>query len=208
MSLQNRVTPGGQLEAVSARGTLLGNRGILHDENKQIVIQWRHQSWVTCALEFKGRKRTLFGSRTYSELFFLDEATALAAGHRPCAECRRARFNEFKAAWCAAYPELVPGPKLPVAMVDKHLHAARVKRNGSKVTYSERLGVLPPGTFVLVEGAPHLLWADRLLRWSHRGYSIIQHGLPSDLSVDVLTPRPVVAVLNQGFKPQVHQSAQ
>ena len=95
MPLQNRVTPSGQLQAVSARGAWLGNRGILHDENKQIVAPWRHKAWVTCKLDFPGRHRAIFSPNNNSELFFLDEATAFSAGHRPCAECRKDRYNEF-----------------------------------------------------------------------------------------------------------------
>ena len=93
MSLQNRVDPWGALNAFSARGAWLGNRGILHNEHQQVVVQWRGKAWITCLLDFKGRANTVFAPGAYSQLFFLDEASAFAAGHRPCAECRRHRFK-------------------------------------------------------------------------------------------------------------------
>src|SRR5262245_6877749 len=92
---QNRVDPFGRLHAVEARGTWMGNRGVLHNERGQVVAQWRLKRWITCTLSFKNRWRPVFTPRRYSELFFLDEATAFSAGHRPCAECRRERYNEF-----------------------------------------------------------------------------------------------------------------
>ena len=95
MPLQNRVTPGGELIATSARGTLMGNRGILHDDNKEIVRTSRNMMWLICRLEFKGRRRPLMSPGTYTELFFLDEAVALAAGHRPCGECRRSQYRSY-----------------------------------------------------------------------------------------------------------------
>ena len=102
MPLQNRVDPYGKLHAIAARGAWMGNRGILHDDEKRIVAPWRLKRWITCALTFRGRKRQVFAPHRYSELFFLDEATSFAAGHRPCAECRRERYNEFRAAWFEA----------------------------------------------------------------------------------------------------------
>jgi hypothetical protein len=107
----------------------MGNRGILHDE-QQIVRPWKHKAWVTCQLLFNGRQRKVFGPGTYSELFFLDEATALSAGHRPCGECRRQRFNEFKATWTQANTE----GKATVADIDRQLHQERAVRGGGKVT--------------------------------------------------------------------------
>src|SRR5262249_14796555 len=101
MPLQNRVDPYGQLQAVEARGAWMGNRGVLHNDAKRIVASWRSTRWITCVLEFKERRREVFMSHRYTELFFLDEATSLAAGHRPCAECRRSRYKEFCAAWAA-----------------------------------------------------------------------------------------------------------
>ncbi|HEY3229252.1 MAG TPA: hypothetical protein VGJ87_08530, partial [Roseiflexaceae bacterium] len=102
MPYQNRVTPEGALIATTARGTLMGNRGCLHDERKRIVRTYQVRRWIICLLEFKGRWRAIMSPGKYTELFFLDEATALAAGHRPCAECQRERFTMFRAHWAAA----------------------------------------------------------------------------------------------------------
>ena len=206
MPLQNRVTPSGQLQAVSARGAWLGNRGILHDENKKIVAPWRHKAWVTCKLDFPGRHRAIFSPNNYSELFFLDEATAFSAGHRPCAECRKDRYNEFKAAWCAANPE-VAGSKPPITQIDKKLHSERAIRGGNKVTYDEQFKNIPPGTFIDFEDAPHLFWLGQLYPWSHHGYGQPHSAPPESMQVRVLTPASIVATFRHGFKPQVHESA-
>lgn len=102
-TLQNRVDPWGALCATASRGTLMGNRGILHDDRNRIVRPWAHRAWVTCLLEFNGIKRSRpFSPGNYSELFFIDEATAFSAGHRPCAHCQRLRHREFKDAWVRA----------------------------------------------------------------------------------------------------------
>lgn len=206
MPLQNRVTPSGQLEAVSARGAWLGNRGILHDSEKQIVAPWRHKAWVTCRIDVPGRHRTVFSPNTYSELFFLDEATAFSAGHRPCAECRRSRFLEFKAAWAAANPEVgLTSP--PVAQIDRILHAERAMRGGGKVTHVEQFGSIPPGTIIDWGGAPHLVWSGRLFPWSHHGYGRSLQAPPEHTPVPVLTPASIVAAFRHGLRPQVHESA-
>src|SRR4051812_13082053 len=102
MPRQNRVTPSGEIVAVPERGTMLGNRGLLHDGQGLIVRQWKEKRWIVCVLQFKGRRREVMSPGLYTELFFLDEATALAAGHRPCAECCRERFDAFRGAWAAA----------------------------------------------------------------------------------------------------------
>lgn len=206
MPLQNRVTPYGQLEAASARGAWLGNRGILHDENKKIVAPWRHKAWVTCQLDYPGRHRTIFSPNNYSELFFLDEATALSAGHRPCAECRKDRYLEFKVAWCAANPEIA-GSNPPIAQIDKHLHLERAIRGGDKVTFNDKLQNLPTGTFIELEGIPYLIWLGKLYPWSHHGYGQSLSALPEAIHVRVLTPASIVAMFRDGFKPQVHESA-
>jgi hypothetical protein len=203
MPLQNRVDPYGKLHAVAARGAWMGNRGVLHDESRRVVAAWRTRRWIACVLEFKGRRREVFAPRRYSELFFLDEATALAAGHRPCAECRRARYEEFRAAWAAgrrgAARRTLPGADA----MDRVLHAERVDRRRGKRTYAARLSALPDGTMVEHAGRPHLLWARRLLPWRFEGY-----GAPSRVApgtrVRVLTPRSIVAAIRAGFVPQVH----
>jgi hypothetical protein len=207
MPLQNRVDPWGQLNAVSAKGALLGNRGILHDDQKQIVTQWRSKSWITCQIEFKGRESLPFAPDSYSQLFFIDEATAFAAGHRPCAECRRERFNEFKAAWIEVNRELIQGENPSIANIDKVIHAERVTEEKRKRTFVAQFGNLPAGTMIEVEGTPLLVWREKLLPWSFEGYGRSQASLPSSTSVQVLTPASVVRVFASGFTPQVHLSA-
>jgi hypothetical protein len=207
MSRQNRVDPWGQLNAVTAKGALLGNRGILHNDQKQIVAQWRSKAWITCQIEFKGRESPVFEPNSYSQLFFVDEATAFAAGHRPCAECRLERFKEFKAAWIEANRELIQGENPTIADIDKVIHAERVTEEKRKRTFVAQLGSLPAGTMIEVDGTPLLVWRGKLLPWSFEGYGKSQTLLPPSTSVQVLTPASVVRVFASGFTPQVHLSA-
>src|ERR1700733_13647396 len=124
MPLQNRVDPFGKLIRTPARGAMMGNRGgVLHNSEREIVRPYKSRRWITCLLEFKGRHRIVMSERRYTELFFLDEATAFAAGHRPCAECRRERFNAFKEAWRCSRGQAA----LPYAdEMDLELHRARI----------------------------------------------------------------------------------
>src|SRR5512141_2915473 len=122
MPRQNRVTPFSKLIATPARGTLMGNRGALHNDQGQIRRQFQGQRWIICLLEFKGRRRSIMMPGQYTELFFLDEATALAAGHRPCAECQRERFNLFREFWAAANPELAGAARPAATVIDAALH--------------------------------------------------------------------------------------
>ena len=205
--LQNRVDPQGRLNAVPERGAWMGNRGILHNDAGEVVAPWRHKAWVTCVLEYKGRRRQVFSPRRYSELFFLDEATALSAGHRPCAFCRRERFNEFKALWCRANMDGAPPSSVPAPIMDKRLHAERALRGGGKVTFVAKLKDLPAGAFIELGGEAFLFWGGRFLKWSFSGYCPApQLFLPRE--VTVLTPASIVAVLRLGFTPQVHVSAE
>ncbi|MGH8280534.1 MAG: hypothetical protein ACRETQ_13380, partial [Gammaproteobacteria bacterium] len=121
MPLQNRVNPFGGLDAVSARGAWIGNRGIIHGDRKRIVAAWRSKAWITCELHFRGVHRRVFSPHTWTELFFLDEATAFAAGHRPCAYCRRPRYREFKRAWCAANMALLEMADPRASWIDAEL---------------------------------------------------------------------------------------
>ena len=207
MPLQNRVDPFGSLHAVQARGTLLGNRGQLHDANKTIVRAWKTKAWVTCMLEYGDIQRTIFAPDSYSELFFLDEATAFAAGHRPCGSCRNKRYQEFKAQWLAANPESVPGEKPSIAAIDKVLHAERTAQNGDKVTFKAAIETLPFGTIIEQDGASFLVAGEELFPWSYHGY-----GQPVSLpmaneKVSVLTPASIVQLFHGGFLPQIHESA-
>ena len=207
MPLQNRVDPWGQLKAVSAHGAMLGNRGIIHNEQKQITAPWRGKAWVTCQLRFEGITRAVFSTGSYSELFFVDEATALSAGHRPCADCRRERFNEFKSAWVAANRERVEPDNPTIAEIDKVLHAERASKDGEKVTFEAKIDELPPGTFIDVGGDTMLIWRGRMRAWSFEGYSKGHERPPSSTIVRVLTPASNVRIFSAGFSPQVNVSA-
>ena len=207
MPYQNRVDPFGQFHAVAARGAWMGNRGILHNEVGEIVVQWRLKRWITCTLNFKARRRQVFTPHRYSELFFLDEATAFSAGHRPCAECRRQRYKEFCISWSTANPEISKGNILHAEEMDRHLHRERAIRGGAKRSYESDLGALPTGTFVDRQGAAHLVWNGNLHPWSFGGYgSPILNPAPSEV-VRVMTPPSIVATFRVGFVPQVHESA-
>jgi hypothetical protein len=201
--LRNRVTPFGEIVIDPSRGSLMGNRGILHDDNQQLgTSRWKHKNWVTCTLSFKGTKRPLMAAGNYTELFFLDEVTALSAGHRPCAECRRPDFERFMKAWTEGN-QLSDRPR--ALMVDAELHAHRVTRTGQRVTYRERADGLPDGTMAVLDGEAWLIWQGLLHRWSFTGYR--DHQPLDGIEVEVLTPRPTVGALRGGYVPTVHESA-
>jgi len=206
LPLQNRVDPYGKFRAVPVRGAWMGNRGVLHDASKRIVAPWRSKRWITCTLRFKDRHRIVFSPRRWSELFFLDEATAFAAGHRPCAECRRDRFNEFRKAWMSVNAGLLTGDGSNIEEIDKVLHAERAIRGGGKQTYTAQLDSLPSGTFVEYRRMPHLIWRGRLWPWSFRGYAASVE--PHAIEVVVLTPKSIVRIFRSGLLlPQVQESA-
>lgn len=208
MPLQNRVDPHGQLHAVPERGAWMGNRGILHDAEKRIVVPWRLKRWITCVLSFRGRQREVFAPHRYSELFFLDEATSFAAGHRPCAECRRERYDEFRAAWSALNSAGHSKQKIGADEIDRILHSERAIRGGGKKTWLAALAGLPPGTIIEHDGRPHLVWGGKLRPWSFTGYGEpIAPSAAAPGQVTVLTPPSIVEVFGTGFAPQVHASA-
>lgn len=205
MPLRNRVDPWGAIVAVPARGTLMGNRGNLHDDNRNVVRPWKHKNWVACRLWPPRRgdtARPLMHPGKYTELFFLDEATALAAGHRPCGSCRRDDANRFGAAWQAAI-----GPSSPVkGVVDRRLHADRVAPGRTKRTYTAEVAALPDGVMFAVDGGARLLWQGRQLAWDWAGYTDAGPR-PTGGVVEVLTPAAIAAVIAAGYVPAVHESA-
>lgn len=207
MTLQNRVTPFGELKSINSRGEFLGNRGILHNDEKQIVKQWRHKAWVTCSLEYQGIQREIFIKGNYSELFFLDEATALSAGHRPCGDCRRERLKEFKLLWQLANAESGDTSSIGIGEIDKQMHVERTQPDGTKVTYQAKLGELPDGIFVSIDAIAVLKWNKKLFEWSAQGYAARMEVPSDDLVVNVLTPKSVVGAIKAGYVPQVHHSA-
>ncbi len=198
---QNRVTPLGTIEAVPERGLLMGNRGNLRRPDGTQKL-WHARGWVCCVTSFRGRRIDLDDPRRYTPLFFMDEAVALAAGHRPCGECRHADYQAFKQAWRRAFdlPEHTP---LTAGAMDSALHAARIARS-RKVTFRAALRDLPAGTFVALDERPDeafLVDHGALHRWSHAGY-----GPPVAMpgtDATVLTPEPTVGVLRAGYTPQM-----
>jgi hypothetical protein len=202
VTLQNRVLPTGDIIADPARGTLTGNRGILHDRNRTLgPRRWTHPHWISCALTYRDTRRTPMTPGTWTELFFLDEAVAMAAGHRPCALCRRAAFRAFQAAWAR-------GTGLPAdaPAMDRALHAARVGRDRRQVRHVAAAATLPDGTYVLWQDTPHLLRGGLLHPFTPAAYGV---PLPRPTGpVTVLTPAPMVAALAAGYAPLIHPSAE
>lgn len=201
MPLQNRVTPYGEIVALPGRGLLMGNRGILHDDRRRIVRPSQCRRWIACVLSYKGIRRTIMRPHSYTELFFLDEATALSAGHRPCAECRRSEYNRFKALWQACH-----GGEVSAEGMDSQLHAERGGGRGKR-TYRARVNELPDGAFILLDAAPWLVWNGELHAWSGCGYTK-RRPLRGLRDVEVLTPPSTVAVVSAGYRPMVHPTAQ
>ena len=202
MALQNRVDPFGELIATSARGTLFGNRGgRFHRDDRTLGRRrWASRQWICCVLDFKNRHRRVWG-HGYTELFFLDEVTALAAGHRPCFECRRADANAFVENWARAR-----GGDFPyVEDMDRVLQAERLDGR-EKRTHTLAIDDLPDGALLTMEGAAFALRGSHLLRWSDSGYAG-KISRPGGMA-QVLTPPSIVAVLKAGYSPQWHRSAQ
>jgi hypothetical protein len=196
---QNRVTPLGELIATPARGLVYGNRGCLHDAAGRIRRHHATARWIACRLQFHGRRRTpLMAPGRYTELFFLDEATALAAGHRPCAECRRADYENLTAVWRVLHPD-----QRGADAVDAQLHAERlVAGTTQRRHHREALDDLPDGAFVLLDERPHLVLTGALLTWSPHGY-VARRPRPAGISATVITPPSLVALLRSERAPAV-----
>jgi len=200
--LQNRVDPQGQLIQTPARGLWLGNRGVIHNEQKEIVRPFKLQAWITCLLAFKGRRFTIMAPGRWTQLFFMDEATAFAAGHRPCAECRREDFNRFKTYWLSGNPGYGFTIKTRIREIDAILHLERITANKEKVTFEARPDQLPDGVFVLIDNDPYLLYKGQLHAWTPFGYTGTI-AIPAVEQITVLTPRSVVQAFHAGYIPQV-----
>ncbi len=203
MPLQNRVTPFGDIVATPERGMLTGNRGIIHDPATRTLLnkRWSNPAWITCVCDFRGRRRDVMATRSWTELFFLDEATALAAGHRPCFYCRREDANAFRAAW-----EKGNGVgRMKACEIDAVMHAERLDGR------TKRLHPLPcgfdecpDGTMVAAEGESYLIVQGRALRWSFAGYHEIDTALHD---VALLTPPSTVNAMRTGYRPALHATA-
>lgn len=200
MPLQNRVDPFGDLFATPARGLLMGNRGgRIHNERRQLgTRRWASKQWICCQLHFNDRHRKVWGD-SYTELFFLDEVTAFAAGHRPCFECRRQDAQHFAQHFTGT------SQRAGAPAMDKALHAERLAGK-AKRTYARDIDMLPDGAVIVRDGAAFAVRGDQLLRWTPAGYMELTprpHGIP----VDVLTPPSIIIVLERGYRPLWHASA-
>jgi hypothetical protein len=200
MPLQNRVSPFGELFATPARGTLMGNRGgRLHVAQRKLgARRWSSRQWICCVLDFKNRHRKVWGD-SYTELFFLDEVTALAAGHRPCFECRRKDAETF-AALFSGKTKRATAPAM-----DEVLHRERLDGK-AKRAHRRQLDALPDGAMIALEGEAFAVRGKHLLRWTLGGYTASQPR-PRGLEADVLTPPSILKVLAAGYAPRWHASA-
>jgi hypothetical protein len=200
--LRNRVTPFGEIVAVPGRGGLMGNRGILHTPDGQLVRDSQVRRWIACRLEFRGRHHPVLAPGTWTALFFLDEAAALAVGHRPCAECRRADYVAFQSAWRQVYPSATASADA----MDAVLHAERRVRPWVKRTYPAELADLQDGVYVALDDRAWLVLDRELLAWSTDGY-VDRRRRPAHAEVTVLSPPSVVAVLRAGYPVGLHPGA-
>src|SRR5262245_26531892 len=197
MPRQNRVTPFGDLIATPERGMFMGNRGVLHDAEGSIKRAWQVKRWLVCVLEFRGRMRSVMTPDHYTELFFLDEATALAAGHRPCAECRHNRFLDFGTAWRVAHPGSGGSQRPAATEIDNRLHAERLDPDRSRRSFVTALDELPNGVFVTAATwaeQAYLVWGDCLLAWTPGGYGA-RRRRPQGAQVKLLTPQSTVGAI-------------
>jgi len=202
MPLQNRVTPTGDIIATPHRGLFTGNRGIIHDPATKTLLgkRWSTPAWLTCLCEFRGWRRKVMGGRSWTELFFLDEATALAAGHRPCFFCRRDDANRFRAAW-------EKGNHLANVLVrdiDAVLHRERLDRGRKRLhPLPAPLEAFPDGAMVQAAGESYLILKGKALPWSFEGYSRAAVDAPSAM---LLTPPSTLRALGAGYRPVLHPS--
>jgi hypothetical protein len=197
MPLQNRVTPFGDLTISPARGLLMGNRGgRLHDTQRNLRSRrWASKQWICCKLDFNNRRRKVWGD-SYTELFFLDEVTALAAGHRPCFECRRKDAQAF----AVLFPGRHKAPEM-----DDVLHTQRLNGRAKRLHQCD-IGTLPDGAMIALDDAAFAVRGKHLLRWTPSSYGE-RRARPRGIEVDVLTPPAILRVLEKGYVPLWHPSA-
>ena len=203
MPLQNRVTPFGELVAIPQRGLFMGNRGIIHDPRTRTLLsrRWTTKAWITCLCDYKGVRRAVMSHNSWTELFFLDEATALAAGHRPCFFCRRDAAERFRAAWTIGN-----GGKRPSApQIDAVLHGERLADGHKRLhPLPMRLTRLPNGAMVAVGAVSYLITNGQALEWTESGYRPAST-VPVDAKL--LTPPSTLRALGTGYRPVLHPTA-
>lgn len=203
MPLQNRVTPMGAIVAAPERGLFTGNRGIIHDAQSRTLLKrrWASRKWLICALQWRGIRRAVMAPGSWTELFFLDEATGLAAGHRPCFLCRRAAAQAFQ----AGFPNNRREMRLKASDIDRVLHAERLDGRRKRLhILTSPAADLPDGAMIFQDGAPHLILEGLARPWSPCGYGA--PAAPLDCP-RLITPPSTVAVLKAGYRPQIHASA-
>jgi hypothetical protein len=210
MPLQNRVLPTGKIVAIAERGTMMGNRGgCLHDANRALANRrWVSRQWICCLLAFNNRHREVMTPGRYTELFFLDEATALAAGHRPCFECRRTTALDFAAHWTEAH-NLPARPR--AAGMDRILHDQRLDENGHQRRHPLPLDALPDAAMYITPdtGSPRIVLGMITMAWSPSGYHdpASRSQTATAPQVEVLTPPGTIAALRSGYRPLLHATA-
>lgn len=204
MPLQSRVSPFGDLFADASRGTLMGNRGgRLHNDARTLGSRrWASRQWICCRLSFNDRQRQVWGA-SYTELFFLDEVTALAAGHRPCFECRRADAEAFANAWSRGQTQT---SRARAGEIDDVLHAERLDGR-RKRRHARNINTLPDGVMVVRGDEAYAVRGAELLRWTSQGYDT-SLPRPDGGSVEVLTPPSILAALKAGYPPSWHPGAE
>jgi hypothetical protein len=199
---RNRVTPTGDIVAIALRGAWTGNRGVLHRE-REIVRFHASDLWITCALEFRGWWREQWLPHRWTHLFFHDEAVSFAAGHRPCAECRRPAYNDYRSAWVDGLGE----PRPAAVDINRRLHGERIVRGTHRRRMHElSWSALPDGTFVLLDDTPAIVVADHLTEWTTVGYGA-RRRRPRTGCAAVLTPPASVGVLRAGYPVQIDATA-
>ncbi|MDD1516296.1 MULTISPECIES: hypothetical protein [Bradyrhizobium] len=203
MPLQNRVLPTGDIIATPHRGMFTGNRGIIHDPATRTLLKkrWSSPAWITCLCEFRGWRRPVMARRSWTELFFFDEATALAAGHRPCFFCRRDDANRFRAAWESGNG----ASKVSAKAMDAKLHRERLDRGRKRLhPLPVPLAELPDGTMVQQDDESFLITQGRALLWSFAGYASYARALDRPM---LLTPPSILRALSAGYEAILHPSA-
>jgi hypothetical protein len=202
MHLQNRVTPFGEIVAISQWGMFTGNRGIIHDPATKTLLnrRWTTKTWLICSCEYKGRRRAVMAGRSWTELFFLDEAVAFAAGHRPCFLCRRAAAERFRDSWAATKG----GLRSSAETIDGILHHERIERGRKRVhPIPGSLAALPDGAMVVAAGSAFTFYGGQGHRWTSEGYAPPERLYNAD---GLLTPPSTLMVLNSGYRPVLHAS--
>ena len=203
MSLQNRVTPTGDIVADPHRGIFTGNRGIIHDPATKTLLKkrWSNPAWITCVCEFRGWRRKVMGGRSWTELFFLDEATAFAAGHRPCFFCRRDDANRFRSCWQQGNGVSdIRAKEIDAVLHRERLDCGKKRLHPLPVTLRE----LPDGAMVQAGAESFLILQGRALHWSMAGYRKASAAIDDAM---LLTPPSTLRAISAGYRPVLHGSA-